>query len=72
MFLLTNLAFAQQQTDPVILQRTIEVLEGQRNQAFNREALAEIRAAGLAADLAKASAKIKELETKSDKPSEEK
>ncbi len=47
------------------MQRTIAVLEQQRNHAMNAAAVAETRALVLADDLAKAQAKIKDLEPKS-------
>ena len=57
-------AFAQQQPDPAVMQRALNVLQAQRNQAMDSAAIAEARAVGLADDLAKAQAKIKELEPK--------
>lgn len=52
------------QTDIMTLQRTISVLEQQRNNAMNQAALAETRAVQLGEELAKAQARIKELEPK--------
>lgn len=63
--LLPTVALAQpQQTDPAVLQRAIAAIQLQRNAAWDAAASAEIRAAGLADDLAKAQARIKELEPK--------
>lgn len=50
--------------DPALLQRALNVLQAQRNQAMDSAAIAEARAAGLTDDLAKANARIKELEPK--------
>jgi hypothetical protein len=61
-------AFAQQQPDAQFLQRAIVALQTQRNQALDAAAGAEARAAGLADDLAKAQARIKELEQKQEAP----
>lgn len=58
------LAAQQMQTDVMTLQRTIAVLEQQRNNATNQATLAEVRAATLQAELEKAQARIKELEPK--------
>lgn len=63
-------AFAQQAPDPAFLQRALAAVEQQRNQALNSQAVAEARAAGLTDDLAKANARIKEMETKIEKPKE--
>ncbi len=58
-------AFAQQQQpDPIVMQRAMNVLQAQRNQALDQGAAAEVRSAGLADELSKAQAKIKELEEK--------
>lgn len=73
-FLITStVAFAQQpapstQADPVILQRALTVLQSQRNQAMDAAAAADIRSAGLVDDLAKANARIKELEPAKESP----
>lgn len=56
-------AFAQQ-PDPATLQRTIAILQSQRNQIMDALASTELRVATLAEDLAKAQARIKELEPK--------
>lgn len=57
-------AAQQMQTDVMTLQRTIAVLEQQRNGAMNQAAMAETRAAAIQAELEKAQARIKELEPK--------
>jgi hypothetical protein len=57
-------AFAQQRPDPALLQKIIGSMQAQRNQAMDAAAIAEARGAGLADDLAKAQARIKELEPK--------
>lgn len=62
--LLASPAFAQQQPDPRFMQRAIAALQSQRNQALDAAAGAEARAAELADDLARAQARIKELEPK--------
>lgn len=57
-------ALAQQQPpDPALLQRVLGSMQTQRNQAQDAAAVAEARAIGLADDLNKANARIKELET---------
>jgi hypothetical protein len=61
-------ASAQQQPDPQFMQRAIAALQTQRNQALDTAAGAEARAAGLADDLARAQARIKELEQKQEAP----
>jgi hypothetical protein len=55
-------AIAQQQPDPAFLQRAVNALQAQRNQALDAAAIAQARAAGLTDDLAKAQERIKELE----------
>lgn len=62
--LLATPAFAQQQADPAMLQRALSAIQIQRNQAFDLAASWEARANGLAEELAKAQARIKELESK--------
>jgi hypothetical protein len=57
-------AFSQQQPEVATLQRAINILQMQRNQASDQTVAAELRASGLADDLAKAQARIKELEEK--------
>lgn len=68
-------AIAQQQPDPAFLQRALAAMQAQRNQAQDSAAVAEARAAGLSDDLAKAQARIKEIESKSapgpDKPKQD-
>lgn len=53
-----------EQPDLQVLQRAVSILQAQRNQAQDSAAAAEVKAAGLADDLAKAQARIKELESK--------
>lgn len=67
-------SFAQQaqQPDPAFLQRAINSLQTQRNGALDSAAIAEAKAAGLADDLAKANAKVKELEAKLNPPKPDK
>lgn len=60
--------FAQQAPDPAFLQRALSALQAQRNAALDSQVVAEARAAGLTDDLAKATARIKELETKPEAP----
>jgi Skp family chaperone for outer membrane proteins len=60
-------ALAQQQApDPAVLQRAVAVIQAQRNQALDVAASADVRAAGLADELAKAQAKLKELKQKAE------
>lgn len=66
--LLASPAFAQQQPDPALLQKVIGSMQAQRNQAQDTAAVAEARAAMLSDELAKAQARIKELEPKPDMP----
>jgi hypothetical protein len=67
--MLSTSAFSQQQApDPTAMQRAITILQAQRNQASDQAAAAEIRATGLADDLAKAQATIKGLEEKEKAP----
>lgn len=67
--LVASPALAQQQPDPALQQKIIMVLQEQRNRAQDEAALLAARATILADDLAKAQARIKELEPK---PSDEK
>lgn len=69
--LLSSPALAQQQPDIDTLQRAVKALYQQRNAAADAQLDAEVRASGLAADLAKALAKIKETEAKPAKPKDE-
>ena len=62
--LLAAPALAQQQADPAMLQRALGAVQVQRNQAFDLAASWEARANGLAEELTKAQARIKELEPK--------
>lgn len=62
--LLAAPAFAQQQVDPAMLQRALSAIQIQRNQAFDLAASWEARANGLAEELAKAQARIKDLDPK--------
>lgn len=55
--------FAQQAPDPAFLQRALSALQAQRNAALDAQAVVEARAAGLTDDLARAQARIKEIET---------
>mgnify|MGYP001562945755 CR=1 FL=1 len=65
MLIISTSAFAQQQPlDPAFLHRAISALQAQRNQSMDTAAVSEARAAGLADELAKAQARIKELEKK--------
>lgn len=68
--LLATPAFAQQPPDPAFLQRALASIEQQRNQALNAQVVAEARIAALSDELAKANARIKELEPKVEKPKE--
>lgn len=52
----------QQQPDPAFLQRAIKLLQQQRNQALDQAVVEKAQCDGLAEDLAKAQARIKELE----------
>lgn len=61
---LVSIASAQQLPDPALMARIIGSLQTQRNAAQDSAAVAEARAAGLADDLAKAQARVKELENK--------
>jgi hypothetical protein len=66
--LLLPSATLAQQADPAFLQRAVSVLQTQRNEALNAAAAQQARADGLADDLAKAQARIKELEQKQEAP----
>lgn len=63
---LTSSASAQQ-PDPIFLQKAITAVQTQRNLAMDAAAVAEAKAAQLSDDLAKAQARIKELEPKPEK-----
>lgn len=64
LMLLVPLPVLAEQPDLQVLQRAVSILQAQRNQAQDSAAAAEVKAAGLADDLAKAQARIKELESK--------
>ena len=64
---LPGISFAETAPDPVLLQRAIVVLQQQRNQAMDSAADMQVKAQGLAEELAKAKEKIKELEAKAEK-----
>lgn len=66
MLLLTSSAFAQQQ-DPEFLKRALVALQSQRNLAWDAAAGAEVKLIELREELAKANARIKELELKEQK-----
>lgn len=63
-----------QTVDPAMLQKAITVIQAQRNQAFDAQANAEIRAATIAEENAKLKARVQELEDKAAeaKPAENK
>lgn len=66
--LISTPAFAQQQPDPAFMQRALAALQNQRNTAMDSAAAAEAKAAGLADDLAKANARITDLEKPKSEP----
>lgn len=57
-------AFAQQQPDPETLQRAIQAVQLQRNQALDISANLQVQLSKVQEDLAKAQARLKELEPK--------
>ena len=61
---LTTIPVLAQQPDPAFMQRAINALQTQRNNALDAQALSEAKLAGATEDLAKANARIKELEAK--------
>lgn len=63
-FLMMSPALAQQQVSPEMMQRLLGAVENQRNQALAASAVAEAKGQALAEDLAKAQARIQELEKK--------
>lgn len=65
-FVLAILPAVAQPADPAFLARAIQALQAQRNSAMDQAAEYKARADGLADDLAKAQARIKELEPKPD------
>lgn len=67
--LISTAAAAQQQPpDPAFMARAAGALQQQRNQALDLVASLQARAEGLAEELAKANARIKEFEAKEPKP----
>jgi hypothetical protein len=62
--LVSTAAFAQQQNDPAFLARAISAMQSQRNVALDSAVMERARADGIADELAKAQARIKELEPK--------
>lgn len=68
--LLSSVAFAQQQPDPAFLQKAIAALQIQRNQALDAYVVDEAKIATLNEEIAKANARIKELEPKPEAPKE--
>lgn len=70
--LIATPALAQQQPpDPKFMERAIQVLQTQRNQALDGQAAETARAAGLTEDLAKAQAEVKRLTEKYEPPKAE-
>lgn len=65
--LLTSPALAQQPLDPTLLPKALEIVATQRNQALGDAAIWQAKAMLLADELAKAQAKIKELEPEPEK-----
>lgn len=59
-------AKAEEQDKNGLLQKALSVVQAQRNQAMDAAAQAEVRVVSLADELAKAQARIKELEHKSE------
>jgi hypothetical protein len=53
-----------QQPDPVFLQHALASIQAQRNQAMDAAAVSDAKVATLTEDLARANAKLKELEPK--------
>lgn len=66
--LVSTSAVAQQQPDPSFMQKAINQLSAQRNQALDALAGAETRLQIANEELTKAQARIKELEEKEKKP----
>jgi hypothetical protein len=60
--LISTAAFAQQQQDLDFLKRALAAMLAPRNLALDSAAIAEAKQAGLADELAKAQARIKEIE----------
>lgn len=65
-----EISHAQQQPDPAFLQQIIREMQAQRNRAMDDAAATAANAAKIADDLAKANARIKELEAKLPKEAE--
>lgn len=68
LFLVTMLSFgsvalAEQTVSPAQMQRVVDALAVQRNVALNAQAISEANLAEVREELAKAQARIKELET---------
>lgn len=64
MALLAAPAAAQQQPDPAFLQHALDAVAAQRERAMNETALERVKVVQLQEALAKAQARIKELEAK--------
>lgn len=64
--LIISSASAQQQPDPAMMRRVIPLLQQQRNEANDRAALAEAKAAQLAEEVEQLKAQL--AKTKEDKP----
>lgn len=64
--LLASPALGQQAPDPAFLQRAITAVQTQRNLALDAQAVAEAKVATLIEELAKAQARVKELESKTE------
>lgn len=62
--MLASTPVAAQQSDPVFLQRALTAMQTQRDQAMNALVVVEANVAGLKDELAKAQARVKELEPK--------
>jgi hypothetical protein len=61
-----GLSIIQTPADPAILQRVLATTQAQRNQLLDALNVSDARTAGLADELAKAQARVKELEPKPD------
>lgn len=64
LLLISSPALAQQQPDTAFMQRAITAIQTQRNAALDQAVLLQAKVDGLTEDLAKAQARIKELEPK--------
>ena len=69
---LAQQAVPQQKPDFDFMQHAIQALQQQRNNAFDGQAAAEAKVAGLTDELTKARARIKELEDKLNPPKDKK